>query len=196
MSEVKCSICFQPTTLKCDLSTTPCEHLFHTICIKNISQIPAGSGYFSMAQNPLSLTLSARKMVCYHCNEYTIQLFEISFKTADELNNFAKKMKKKIDQNASYSSNENKEFEYDFQKLSQESFSKDFLKSPELDLINRPWPWINGQAQAFKVQRGYTHDNFESIDSKENCKTFVEDILKASKFQRQIFLLSFEPKNK
>ena len=167
-------------TLKCDLSTTPCEHLFHTICIKNISQnleIPAGQGYFDMAQNPLILTLLARKMVCYYCREYTIQLFKTSFKTADEINNFAKKMKK-IDQNASYSSNKNKEFENNFRELSLENFSKDiFLRSPEIDLINRPWPWINGPAQAFQVQEGYAHDNSESIDSKENCKTFEEDTL-------------------
>ena len=162
-------------TLKCDLSTTPCEHLFHTICIKNISQnleIPAGQGYFDMAQNPLILTLLARKMVCYYCREYTIQLFKTSFKTADEINNFAKKMKK-IDQNASYSSNENKQFEDNFQELSLENFSKDiFLRSSEIDLINRPWPWINGHAQAFKV-----HDDFEFIDSKGNCKTFEKNIL-------------------
>ena len=167
-------------TLKCDLSTTPCEHLFHTICIKNIRQnleIPAGQGYFDMAQNPLILTLLARKMVCYYCREYTIQLFKTSFKTADEINNFAKKMKK-IDQNASYSSNKNKEFENNFRELSLENFSKDiFLRSPEIDLINRPWPWINGPAQAFQVQEGYAHDNSESIDSKENCKTFEEDTL-------------------
>ena len=168
-------------TLKCDLSTTPCEHLFHTICIKNTSQnlvIPAGPGYLDMAQNPLILTLLARKMVCYYCGNLNIQLFKISFKTADEINNFAKRMKK-IDRNAtSYSSNENKEFENNFQKLSLENFSKDFyLRSPEIVLINRPWPWINGQAQAFKIQEGYAHDDFESIDSKENCKTFAEDIL-------------------
>ena len=167
-------------TLKCELSTTPCEHLFHTICIKNISQnlvIPAGPGYLDMAQNPLILTLLARKMVCYYCGNLNIQLFKISFKTADEINNFAKRMKK-IDQNASYSSNENKEFENNFQNLSLENFSKDFfIRSPEIDLTNRPWPWINGQAQAFKVQEGYAHDDFESIDSKENCKTFEEDIL-------------------
>ena len=163
-------------TLKCELSTTPCEHLFHTICIKNISQnlvIPAGPGYFGMAQNqaaqnPLILTLLARKMVCYYCGNINIQLFKISFKTADEMNNFAKRMKK-IDRNAtSYSSNENKEFENNFQKVSLGNFSKDFyLRSPEIVLINRPWPWINGQA----------HYDFESIDSKENCKTFEEDIL-------------------
>ena len=161
----ECSICFKPMTLKCDLSTTPCEHLFHTICIKNMRQnleIPAGQGYFDMAQNPLILTLLARKMVCYYCREYIIQLFKISFKTTNELNNFAKKMKK-IDQNASYSldyysSNQNEQFENNFQELSLENFSKDiFLRSPEIDLINRPWPWINGQAQprhyqAFIVQ--------------------------------------------
>ena len=49
--------------------------------------------------------------------------------------------------------------------------------TPQIDLTNRPWPWINGQAQAFKVQEGYAHDDFESIDSKENWKTFEEDIL-------------------
>ena len=172
-------------TLKCDLSTTPCEHLFHTICIKNISQnllIPAGHGYLDMAQNSLILTLLARKMVCYYCGNLNIQLFKISFKTADEINNFAKRMKK-IDQNASYSSNENEEVENNFQNLSLENFSKDFyLRSPEIVLINRPWPWINGQTQprhdqAFKVQEVYGHDDFESIDSKENFKTFEEDIL-------------------
>jgi hypothetical protein len=150
MAEVKCSICFKPMTLKCDLSATPCEHLFHTICIKNISQnlvIPAGPGYFGTAQNPLILTLLARKMVCYHCSNRNIQLFKISFKTADEINNFAERMKK-TDQNARYSSNENKEFENNLQKLSLENCSKDLLRSPEIDLINRPWPWINGQAQA------------------------------------------------
>ena len=173
----ECSICFKPMTLKCDLSTTPCEHLFHTICIKNTSQNLAEPGYFDMEQNPLVLTLLARKMVCYHCGDLNIQLFKISFKTADEINNFAKSMKK-IEQNASYSSNENKEFENNFQELSLEIFSKDFfLRSPEIDLINRPWPWINGQAQAFKGQGGYAHDNFESIDSKGNCITFEEDIL-------------------
>ena len=137
-------------TLKCDLSATPCEHLFHTICIKNISQnlvIPAGPEYFGTAQNPLILTLLARKMVCYHCSNRNIQLFKISFKTADEINNFAERMKK-TDQNARYSSNENKEFENNLQKLSLENCSKDLLRSPEIDLINRPWPWINGQAQA------------------------------------------------
>ena len=132
-------------TLKCDLSTTPCEHLFHTICIKNISQnllIPAGQGYLDMAQNSLILTLLARKMVCCYCGNLNIQLFKISFKTADEINNFAKRMKK-ID-----SSNENDEFENNFQKLSLENFSKDFyLRSPEIVLINRPWPWMNGQTQ-------------------------------------------------
>ena len=88
----ECSICLRPMTLKCDLSTTPCEHLFHTICIKNISKnlvISEGPGYFDMPQNPLALTLLARKMVCYYCGNLNIQLFKISFKTADELNNFA-----------------------------------------------------------------------------------------------------------
>ena len=130
----ECSLCFKPMTLKCDLSATSCEHLFHTICIKNISQnlvIPAGPGYFGMAQNqaaqnPLILTLLARKMVCCYCRNLNIQLFKISFKTADELNNFAKSMKK-IYQNASYSSIENEEFENNFQKLSLENFSKDIF---------------------------------------------------------------------
>ena len=31
--------------------------------------------------------------------------------------------------------------------------------------------------QAFKVQGGYALDDFDSIDSKGNCKTFEEDIL-------------------
>jgi hypothetical protein len=31
--------------------------------------------------------------------------------------------------------------------------------------------------QAFKIQGGYAHNDFESIDSKGNCKTFEEDIL-------------------
>ena len=144
----ECSICFKPMTLKCDLSTTPCEHLFHTICIKNIRQnleIPAGQGYFDIAQNPLILTLLARKMVCYYCGNLNIQLFKISFKTADEINNFAKRMKK-IDQNASYSSNENKEFENNFQNLSLENFSKDFFYKVSRNRFDKPtmamdkWP--------------------------------------------------------
>ena len=32
---IACTICLEPITLKCDVSTTSCGHLFHTNCIKD-----------------------------------------------------------------------------------------------------------------------------------------------------------------
>ena len=92
MAEVRCPICFQLITLECDISATPCAHLFHTICIKHNYQ-------------------EKGRFVCYQCEsnaiwfarnsefqfDKNIELKEISkidFKTADEINTFTERMKK------------------------------------------------------------------------------------------------------
>ena len=158
MADVTCSICVEPMTLECNLAAPPCSHLFHTICIiKRFKKYPdeiLSPGFFTVRMYIRSTCkdrpfteakLLPEKIVCFQCGESINQIFRMLFKTADEIKNFAERMKKigagMCDQNARYShsSNENnkssKEFEINFQNLNLENWSKDLLGSPELDLI-------------------------------------------------------------
>ena len=161
MADVKCSICVEPMTLKCDLAATPCAHLFHTICIIKFCQNhpllhKLSTGFFTVGmyiredRTFTEAKLLPEKMVCFQCGENINRFFQILFKTADEIKNFAERMKKigegMSDQNARYSFKENdkssKEFEINFQNLNLENWSKvKFvqLRSPELDLINQAY---------------------------------------------------------
>ena len=136
MTEATCSMCFE-----CDSPET------RTICIKKKLQnfLHLSPSFFSTAKYN-----KCRHTVCPQCDKKITHVLKISFKTADEKNNFAERIKK-FDQNAWYLSNENKEINFqklEVEKLNVINWSKD-LRSPELDL------------KTWKQWMSYTHPDHE-----------------------------------
>ena len=143
MTDATCSICFE-----CDSPEN------HTKKLQNFLYL--SPGFFNTAKYN-----KYRRTVCPQCDKKITHVLKISFKTAYEKNNFAERIKK-IDQNARYSSNENKEsskkFEINIQKLGVEklntiNWSMD-LRSPELDL------------KTWKQWMSYTHAGHGGVQAK------------------------------
>ena len=181
MTDATCSIC-----LECDSLET------HTKKLQNFLHL--SPGFFRTAK----YTKYRRHTVCPQCDKKITHVLKISFKTANEKNNFAERIKK-IDHNARHSSNENKEsskqFEINFQKFEVEklniiNWSKD-LRSPELDL--KTWKqWMNythtglgvntygGYAQAVH----YNSNTFEITIFQNNMKVSDDVAQSPKKFEK------------
>ena len=156
MTDATCSIC-----LECDSLET------HTKKLQNFLHL--SPGFFRTAK----YTKYRRHTVCPQCDKKITHVLKISFKTANEKNNFAERIKK-TDQNAR--SNENKEsskqFEVNFQKFGVEklnkiNWSKD-LRSPELGLKTwKQWMSYTHAGQGVNTHGGYAqavHYNSQTFE--------------------------------
>ena len=92
MAEVRCPICFQLITLECDISATPCAHLFHTICIKNNYQEKGRFVCYQCESN--AIWFASHSEFQFDKNIELKEIAKIDFKTADEINTFTERMKK------------------------------------------------------------------------------------------------------
>ena len=118
MADVTCSICLEPMTPKCDLSFTPCMHLFHTICIKK------------KLQNPIFKKFGLN---------FPSQLMRMVFATLSQINDFNERVKRPDSEKKSRDPRPHtKAFSKNIylQKLNLEKWSKTFLKF-ELDFMNQ-----------------------------------------------------------
>jgi hypothetical protein len=120
MADVTCPICLEPMTPKCNLSFTPCMHLFHTICIKK------------KLQNPIFKNFGLN---------FPSQLMRMAFMTPSQINDFNERVKKtdsdkKLRDPRPYTKAFSKNIY--LQKLNLEKWSKTFLKL-ELDMMNQTY---------------------------------------------------------
>ena len=117
MADVTCPICLEPMTPKCNLSFTPCMHLFHTICIKK------------KLQNPIFKNFGLN---------FPSQLMRMAFMTPSQINDFNERVKRTdSDKKFQDPRPHTKAFSKNIylQKLNLEKWSKTFLKL-ELDMMN------------------------------------------------------------
>ena len=120
MADVTCTICLEPMTPECDISETPCMHLFHTICIKNKLQKPI---FRNFGLN------------------FPSQLKRIYFRTPSAINYFNERTKRMdSDKKSRDTRPHTRAFSKNiyFQKLNLEKWSKTFLKL-ELDMMNQAY---------------------------------------------------------
>ena len=186
---VKCSICLEPMTLVCDISATPCAHLFHTICIQHKYR---ETGRFVCYQCESQLSHSE-----FQCGK-NIELKDIAkifFKTVDEINTFAERMKKidsdtwihaveRLDQSEHIHISNHSIISFWKMRDANKSIKTRFEQLAEFQSkINLKRGW-KSHAQVGPIQAGLSHaqacqpqevrDNFECIDFKENGKIVEE----------------------
>ena len=71
---IACSTCLEPITLKCDVSSTPCGHLFHTKCIKE----------WLNTNKRTNVTKKVKKS-CPQCRKNCDYLIKLYFTEGDEI---------------------------------------------------------------------------------------------------------------
>ena len=147
MANVTCPICLEPMTTKCDLSFTPCMHLFHTICIKK------------KLQNPIFKKFGLN---------FPSQLMRIAFITASQINDFNERVKRTDSEKKSRDPRPHtKAFSKNIylQKLNLEKRSKMFLKL-ELDMMNQTYQKrvVLAKLKLIKLEEDLNFEDLKKFD--------------------------------